>query len=199
MALKSYLTHRITVGNKRQSVYVLSTVLTQISHWVILGHHHLSSCRPAENQMLHGGGKRLPTEFMQEGWVMARAILPKPDSEWQRQESLSFVPRGTSVCQPRPRPHKDVSLTAQIQPWTSHLRAHWLPRGGVGRGLGRPGGWRSVLTWWLLIFLQTSRNIRLDSAMCSLMPEWRLPPGSCSLFIYTQWQPHQVMPRSVNP
>ena len=146
-----------------------------------------------------GEGRGSQQSLCKRGEACARTILPKPDSAQQRQESLSFVLRGTWLHQPRPMPHKDVSLTAQIQPWITHFRAHWLPRGGVGGGVGRPGGWRSVLTWWLLIFLQTSCNIRLDSAMCSLMPEWRLPPGSCSVFIYTQWQPHQVMPWSVNP
>ena len=40
--IRSYLTHTIIMGCKRQSMYMLSSVSTQGRQWVNLGHHHLS-------------------------------------------------------------------------------------------------------------------------------------------------------------
>lgn len=70
----------------------------------------------------------------------------------------------------------------------THFRTHWLLSGFGSRGLGRPGGWRSVLTWWLLIPLL---NFTQHWGFCHVFINARMKASSRLLFTF-HWCPVTV-------
>ena len=71
----------------------------------------------------------------------------------------------------------------------THFRTHWLPSRVGGRGLGRPGGLRSVLTWWLLILPKF--HTTLGWGFCHTFINARMKASSRLLFTF-HWYPVTV-------
>lgn len=71
----------------------------------------------------------------------------------------------------------------------TYFRTHWLPSRFGGRSLGRPGGWRSVLTWWLLILPKF--HTTLGWGFCHVFINARMKASSRLLFTF-HWCPVTV-------
>lgn len=74
-----------------------------------------------------------------------------------------------------------------VQPWITHPGPTGCP---AGVSLAITGDQEAEDLFWLddyWSFPTLHATLGWDCAVCSLMPEWKLAPGFCSLFIYTQW------------